>query len=67
MLTDDDFRLSNAAGGTAAPSDTLEGIERRRVADAIADAGGNISRAAAALGISRAALYRKIEKYGIDK
>lgn len=67
MLTDDDFRLSNAAGGTAAPSDTLEGIERRRVADAIVDAGGNISRAAAALGISRAALYRKIEKYGIDK
>jgi len=67
LLTNDDFRLSNAAGGTAAPSDTLEGIERRRVADAIADAGGNISRAAAALGISRAALYRKIEKYGIDK
>ncbi|MDE2812684.1 MAG: hypothetical protein OXM01_06660, partial [Gemmatimonadota bacterium] len=27
---------------------------------------GNISRVAQALGLSRAALYRRFEKYGID-
>lgn len=67
VLTADDFRLSNAAGGLGAPSDTLEGIERHRISEALANSGGNISRAASALGISRAALYRKIEKYGIGK
>ena len=32
---------------------------------ALEQAGGNISHAAAALGITRAALYRRIEKFGL--
>jgi transcriptional regulator of acetoin/glycerol metabolism len=33
------------------------------VTEALKKAGGNISHAAAALGITRAALYRRIEKF----
>ena len=35
------------------------------VSQALDQAGGNISHAAAALGITRAALYRRIEKFGL--
>ncbi|MDE5629065.1 MAG: sigma-54 dependent transcriptional regulator [Muribaculaceae bacterium] len=45
---------------------TLEQMERRRIEQALADADGNISRAAAALGLSRPALYRRLEKYGLQ-
>lgn len=43
----------------------LDDMERQAVAGALAQAEGNISRAAKSLGISRAALYRKLEKHGI--
>ncbi len=43
----------------------LERSERELVEAAIVRSGGNLSRAAALLGISRQALYRRIEKYGI--
>ena len=39
-------------------------LERRSIDAALAQAGGNKSRAAKALGISRFALQRKLEKYG---
>jgi transcriptional regulator with PAS, ATPase and Fis domain len=42
-------------------------LERRSIEAALAQAGGNKSRAAKALGISRFALQRKLEKYGIAK
>jgi transcriptional regulator of acetoin/glycerol metabolism len=41
----------------------LEATERRMITAALEQAGGNISHAAAALGITRAALYRRIEKF----
>jgi len=41
--------------------DTLEGIERRLIADVLARAGGNKSRAAEFLGISRWALDRRLK------
>ena len=43
----------------------LETVEQAVVRRALSKHGGNISRAAEELGISRAALYRRIEKYGL--
>lgn len=44
---------------------TLEEIERRAIRQALNRCNGDISRAATALGISRGALYRRLEKYGM--
>ncbi|MGH9487331.1 MAG: sigma-54-dependent transcriptional regulator [Terriglobales bacterium] len=43
----------------------LEEAERILVRSALERAGGNIYQAAKALGLSRAALYRRIERYGL--
>jgi DNA-binding NtrC family response regulator len=45
---------------------TLEEVERILIQKALARHDGNISHAAAALGLSRTALYRRLEKYGLD-
>ncbi len=42
-------------------------LEKRSIEAALAQAGGNKSRAAETLGISRFALQRKLDKYGIGK
>lgn len=66
----DDFRRAvPAARGVAAPAQpapggTLDRLEHDRIADAMRRHGGNISRAAAELGLSRGALYRRLEKFG---
>jgi DNA-binding NtrC family response regulator len=44
---------------------SLEAVEEALVRKALARAGGNVSHAAEALGLSRGALYRRIEKYGL--
>ncbi|KQQ96927.1 sigma-54 dependent transcriptional regulator [Massilia sp. Leaf139] len=44
---------------------TLGDLERGAIAAALAQAKGNISEAARRLGLSRAALYRKLEKHGL--
>lgn len=64
-----------SAAGTALPSakgpsvfdraETLDEMERRRIVQALSDCSGNLTRVALCLGISRAALYRKLEKYGL--
>jgi len=59
-----DFRLVKSEAGSGATLN-LEQNERRMVVVALERAGGNISHAAAALGITRAALYRRIEKFGL--
>ena len=59
-----DFRLARSDAGSERTLN-LEENERRIVSKALEDAGGNISHAAAALGITRAALYRRIEKFGL--
>lgn len=46
---------------------TLETSERINIEMAIAKSGGNLSRAASMLGISRQALYRRMEKYGMKQ
>jgi DNA-binding NtrC family response regulator len=44
---------------------TLEELERAMVERALKEHKGNVSRAAQALGLSRAALYRRMEKFGL--
>ena len=47
------------------PTLDLEQREREAVQAALAQADGNISQAARLLGVSRAALYRRLEKHGL--
>lgn len=49
----------------SATPQTLEAIERDTIADAINRHGGNLTLVARELGISRGALYRKIDKHGL--
>ena len=44
---------------------TLDELEKQSIVQAIEKHKGNLSRVASTLGISRAALYRRMEKYGI--
>ncbi len=64
----DDLELRRGAStkSAGAPASlNLEDNERRLVQQAIEEARGNVSHAAQALGITRAALYRRIEKFGL--
>ena len=45
---------------------TLDEIERQTILQALDQHKGNLSQVASALGISRAALYRRLEKYNIS-
>jgi two-component system, response regulator RegA len=49
----------------AAATQPLAAQERAAVMAAMAEAEGNLSAAARALGLSRAALYRRLEKHGL--
>lgn len=56
----------NLPSGVRAGSRNLDEPSREAVEQALDSAGGVVSRAAQALGLSRQALYRRIERYGID-
>ncbi|GAB4138887.1 MAG: hypothetical protein Fur0037_04800 [Planctomycetota bacterium] len=60
-----DSDLVPAERGTTLP-DIVRELETREVKKALAKAQGNKSRAAEMLGLSRFALQRKLEKYGIE-
>ncbi len=60
-----DFELDRSERHAPGGSLNLEENERRLVATALEQSSGNVSRAADALGITRAALYRRIEKFGL--
>ena len=45
---------------------TLEETERQRILQALAQYGNNMTQVAAALGVSRPSLYRRLEKYNIE-
>jgi DNA-binding NtrC family response regulator len=73
-LEPDDFalvsptrRIAPSAVIPARPIDdlNLERVERRLVEEALRKHGYNISLAANELGLSRAALYRRMEKHGL--
>jgi DNA-binding NtrC family response regulator len=51
--------------GPAAEAATLAELEKHAIAQALARHAGNISYAAAELGITRASLYRRMEKHGL--
>ena len=54
------------AGELPAPgSMTLDELEAHMIRQSLAHYEGNISRVAKALGLSRGALYRRLEKHGI--
>jgi two-component system, NtrC family, response regulator HydG len=72
MLEIDDFSLISATQDTgarvpsaAADTTNLGDLERETVARALKDHKRNISRTAAALGVTRASLYRRMQKYGL--
>ena len=44
---------------------TLEDQERQAIIEALRQCDGNVSRVAQTLGLSRGALYRRMERYGI--
>jgi DNA-binding NtrC family response regulator len=64
-LTAVDFVFTKPATESQDRSLNLEQNERHLLEMALQNAGGNISHAASALGITRAALYRRIEKFGL--
>ena len=61
----DDFNLTRTIGELKTESLNLASQERQMIVLALDEASGNISHAAEALGITRAALYRRIAKFGL--
>lgn len=57
---------TKAAEGTSFAGMTLDEIERQTILQALEQHKGNLSQVAVSLGISRAALYRRLEKYNIQ-
>ena len=56
---------SNSEGSLSVEEMSLEEVERLLVKKALMGANGNVSEAAQTLGLSRSALYRRIEKYSL--
>ncbi len=56
---------ASASGVAAASAQTLEQAEQAMIRNALDQCGGNIQKTAEALGLSRGALYRRLEKYGL--
>ena len=70
LLTTEDFRLANDILPTqpknvATTAMTLDEAERARIIEEMEKYDGNMTQVAASLGISRQALYRRLEKFGL--
>jgi DNA-binding NtrC family response regulator len=67
-LQKNDFILSSPAQvpGSNEPFN-LDDVERKTIQAAIQKYNGNLSKVAKELGVGRTTLYRKMEKYGLDK
>lgn len=62
-----DLGLNTARASTPSLDEmSLESVESILIRKALARSAGNVSQAADALGLSRGALYRRMEKYGIQ-
>jgi DNA-binding NtrC family response regulator len=72
VITRDDLPDNLVTGPAPRPADTteapfdLEALERRHVQDVLVQMKGNKVQAAKALGVSRRALYRLIDKHGLQ-
>ncbi|HYH79724.1 MAG TPA: sigma-54 dependent transcriptional regulator [Longimicrobium sp.] len=66
-ITPDDLALqSRVPVATALEEMSLEAAERLLITKALARFNGNVSHAAEALGLSRSALYRRLESHGLQ-
>ncbi|MBS1951348.1 MAG: sigma-54-dependent Fis family transcriptional regulator [Bacteroidetes bacterium] len=66
MLQESDFLFSKKGyESSSTDSLNLDEVEKQAVIKAIQLHGGNISKAADELGLTRASLYRRMEKYGL--
>ncbi len=66
MLQESDFLLSRSVNPNSSPDTlNLDEVERAAIVKAMQMHNGNISKAADELGLTRASLYRRMEKYGI--
>jgi two-component system, NtrC family, response regulator HydG len=65
-LQETDFLLSRSlSNGNTSNTLNLDEVERAAIAKALQMHNGNISKAADELGLTRASLYRRMEKYGL--
>jgi two-component system, NtrC family, response regulator HydG len=64
-ITEADLNLSISGMSEQQSGKTLDEIEKTALQNALAEHGGNIVKAARALGITRQTLYNKMKKYGI--
>jgi DNA-binding NtrC family response regulator len=58
---------ARAADGDEPPDDRLSTLQRRQVERVLEETGGNKSEAARRLGISRRALYRRIDEMNLTQ
>ena len=60
------LRAPSAAGSLRLDEMSLEEVEKHLIQRMLHRHGGNVSKAASALGLSRSALYRRLEKFGLE-
>ena len=60
------LKAPNPAGAIRLEDMSLEEVEKHLIQRTLARHGGNVSRAADALGLSRSALYRRLEKFSLE-
>jgi transcriptional regulator of acetoin/glycerol metabolism len=67
LIHSEDLGLIRRAEGVAQMEQlTLDDAERVLIGKAVDRNDGNVSRAADELGLSRSALYRRLQRYGIE-
>jgi two-component system, NtrC family, response regulator HydG len=64
-LQESDFLFSRPVSSVSAETLNLDEVEKAAIVKALSLHGGNISKAADELGLTRASLYRRMEKYGL--
>jgi DNA-binding NtrC family response regulator len=60
------LRAATPGGGLRLDDMSLEEVEKHLIHRMLAKHGGNVSKAADSLGLSRSALYRRLEKFGLE-
>ena len=66
LIRPQDLALRASGSSTARLDDmSLEDVEAFLIKKALSKHNGNVSHAASALGLSRSALYRRLQRYGL--